>query len=110
MAYLLFVVVGLALLGALALIGETSFNRGGVIFVLAVAAWLGRRSRTAWWLFVAGNALGLLFSLPLIVSGLGSRGQIILGNAIALTLGSSLLLAILLSRPMRAWVRPAARA
>jgi hypothetical protein len=103
-AYLLFVIVGAAQLAALAAVGDTRFNKGGIVLMVVLAAWLGFRSRVAWWLFVAGNAWLLLASAPLLASG----GHVIWGNAVALALGSALLLAILLSRPMRAWVGPAA--
>ena len=103
-AYLLFVIVGAAQLSALAVVGDTRFNKGGIVLMVALAAWLGFRSRVARWLFVVGNAWLLLASVPL----LASAGHVIWGNAIALALGSALQLAILLSRPMRAWVkRPA---
>jgi hypothetical protein len=102
--YVLFVGIGAAQLGALALIGDTRFNKGGIVLMLVLAGWLGRRSRGAWWLFVVGNAWLLLGSVPLLLAG----GHVIWGNAIAITLGSAGQLAVLLSRPMRAWLRPAA--
>jgi hypothetical protein len=105
-AYLLFVIVGAAELSALAVIGDTRFNKGGIVLVVVLALWLGRRSRVAWWLFVAGNALPLLASALLMASG----GHVMWGNAIVLSLGSALLLAILTSRPMRRWVVPPANA
>ena len=104
LAYVLFVIVGAAQLGALAVIGDTRFSRGGIVLMIVLAAWLGFRSRVAWWLFVVGNAWLLLASAPLLASG----GHVIWGNAITLAMGSALLLAILLSRPMRVWVRPPA--
>lgn len=104
-AYVLFLVVGTAQLGALAVIGDTRFSNGGIVLTVVVAAWLGRRSRIAWWLFVIGN-LWLLASAPLLASG----GHVNWANAIALTLGSLVLLAILSSRPMRRWIRPPADA
>lgn len=104
-AYLLFMGVGLAYLGALALVGETRFNAAGLAFTLAAALWLGRGSRGAWWLFVIGNAAALVFALPLIAGALASGGAPLWGNTITLPIGSALMLAILLSRPMRDWVR-----
>lgn len=100
--YLLFLVMAAAQLGALALAGDTRFNKGGVVLIVVLAAWLGRRSRVAWWLFVAGNTWLLLRSAPLLLMG----GHVIWGNAIAITLGSIGQLAILLSRPMRNWIGP----
>jgi len=55
-------------------------------------------------LFVVGNAYLLLASAPLLALG----GHVIWANAIALALGSALQLAILMSRPMRMWIRPPA--
>lgn len=104
LAYLLFVVTAAAQLGALVLVGDTRFNKGGIVVMIVLAAWLGLRSRVAWWLFVVGNAWLLLASGPLLVTG----GHVIWGNAIALALGSSVQLVILMSRPMRTWVRPPA--
>ena len=106
LAYLLFLVVGTAQLGALAVIGDTRFSKGGIVLMVVLAAWLGRRSRVAWWLFVAGNVYLLLASAPLLAAG----GQVNWANAVAITLGSVVLLAILSSRPMRRWVRPPADA
>ncbi len=101
--YVLFVATAAAQLGALVVVGDTQFNKGGGIVLMGIlAAWLGRRSRVAWWLFVVGNAWLLLGSGLLLLGG----GHVIWGNAIAITLGSAGQLAILLSRPMRAWVRP----
>jgi hypothetical protein len=104
LAYLLFVVVQTAQLGALAVVGDTRFDKAGIVVMVFVAAWLGRRSRVAWRLFVAGNAWLLLASAPLVALG----GHVIWGDAIALSLGSAMMLAILFSHPMRAWVRPPA--
>jgi hypothetical protein len=103
-AYLLFLVVGAAQLGALAVIGDTRFSKGGIVLMVGLAAWLGRRSHLVWWLFVAGNVWLLLASAPLLALG----GHVNWANAIALVLGSVVLLAILSSRPMRRWVRPPA--
>ncbi len=101
---MLFLVVAAAQLGALVVIGDTRFSKGGIVLMVVLAAWLGRRSRVAWWLFVVGNAYLLLASAPLLALG----GHVIWANAIALALGSALQLAILLSRPVRGWVRPPA--
>jgi hypothetical protein len=101
LAYLLFVVTGAAQLGALVLIGDTRFDKGGIVLMVVLTGWLGRRSRVTWWLFVAGNAWLLVASGPLLLAG----SHVIWGNAIAITLGSAGQLAILLSRPMRAWIR-----
>jgi hypothetical protein len=60
LAYLLFVVTATAQLGALVLVGDTRFNNGGIVVMIVLAAWLGLRSRAAWWLFVVGNAWLLL--------------------------------------------------
>jgi hypothetical protein len=104
LSYLLFLVVGATQLGALALIGDTRFSKGGIVLMVVLAAWLGRGSRVAWWLFVVGNVYLLLASAPLLAFG----GHVIGANAIALALGSAMLLAILTSRPMRRWVKPSA--
>lgn len=101
LVYVLFVVTAAAQLGALVLVGETRFSKGGIVLMVVLAAWLGRRSRVAWCLFVAGNAWLLLASGPLLLAG----SHVIWGNAIAITLGSAGQLAILLSRPMRTWIR-----
>jgi hypothetical protein len=103
-SYLLFLAVGAAQLAALAAIGDTRFSKGGIVLMVVLAAWLGRRSRVAWWLFVVGNVYLLLASAPLLALG----RHVIWANAIALALGSMLLLAILTSRPMRRWIRPSA--
>jgi hypothetical protein len=104
LSYLTFVATAAAQLAALALVGDTRFNRAGIMVMVILAAWLGRRSRVAWWLFVAGNTWLLLLSAPLLLAG----GHVILGNVMAMTLGSAGQLAILLSRPMRTWIRPQA--
>ena len=106
LAYLLFVVVEAAQLSALAVIGDTRFNRGGIVLMVALACWLGRRSRVAWWLLVVGNGVSLLLSASLLAAG----GHVMWGNAIALTLGSATLVLILTSRPMRRWIKPTANA
>jgi hypothetical protein len=102
LAYLLFVAAGFAQLAALLTIGSTRVDKGGIVLLVILVAWLGRRSRTAWWLFVTGNAWLLLASAPLLIS---SGAHVVWGDVIALAGGSSVLLAILLSRPMRAWIR-----
>jgi hypothetical protein len=104
LSYLLFLVVAAAQLGALAVIGDTRFSKGGIVLLVVLAAWLGCRSRVAWWLFVVGNAYLLLASAPLLALG----GHVIWANAIVLALGSALQLTILLSRPVHGWVRPPA--
>jgi hypothetical protein len=101
--YLLFVFVGFAQLAVLVLIGDTRINAAGVFILVILVAWLGRRSRAAWWLFVAMNGWFLLGDLALLFS---SGGSLIWGDVIATVLGSSLLLAILLSRTMRTWIDP----
>jgi hypothetical protein len=123
-AYVLFVLVGFAQFGALALLGKSTISRGSVVVLVLMVAWLGSRSRIAWWLFVAINTWSLVVAALLIgstsqtLSGPGgthtvttapSGGGVVWGNVIALILGSSLLLAILFSRPMRVWTgsRPA---
>jgi hypothetical protein len=105
LAYLLFVIVGAAQIGALAAIGDTRFSKAGIVLMVVVAVWLGFQSRAAWWLFVLGNAWLLVASAPLVAS---SGGHTMWGNVIALALGSAVMLAILLSCPMRTWVRPPA--
>lgn len=107
LAYLLFVIVGAAQIGALAAIGDTRFSKGGIVLMVVVAVWLGFRSRAAWWLFVVGNAWLLIATAPLVAS---SSGHTMTGNVIALAFGSAVMLAILLSGPMRTWVRPPADA
>jgi hypothetical protein len=104
LVYVLFVATAAAQLGALVLVGETRFNKGGIVLMVILATWLGRRSRVAWWLFVAGNAWLLLGTGSLLLPG----GHVIWGNAITITPGSAGQLAILLSRPMRTWIRPPA--
>lgn len=121
-AYLLFALVGFTELGVLLLVGEFRFYKGGPLLLLVLVAWLGRRSRTAWWLFLVGNAW-LLFAGVTLLLGSTTRtvsnghavanldlGGVEWGHAIPVLLGSTLLLAILLSRSMRTWVRPAATA
>jgi hypothetical protein len=105
LAYLLFVLVGAAQLGALVLIGDSQIRKGGLLLMVLLVVWLGRHSRTAWWLFTIGNGALLLFGA---IGIAGGGGHVLWGDVIALLLGSALLLAILLSRGMRAWVRPAA--
>lgn len=107
LAYLLFVVVGFTQLGVLVAIGDTRIDKGGVVVLVVLVAWLGRRSRPAWWLFVATNALFLIAAVALLLS---SGGHPIWGDVIATILGSSMLLAILLSRGMRAWIDPSSAA
>ncbi len=103
LAYLLFVIVGFAELGALIAIGESRIDKGGIVLIVVLVVWLGRRSKAAWWLFVVANAYLLIASAPLVVS---SGGGVLWADVIATGLGSSMLLVILLSRPMRRWVRP----
>ncbi len=107
LAYLLFVVTDFAQFGVLEAIHGIRTSKGAVVVLVLLVAWLGRRSRTAWWLFVIGNGWLVLGSLPLLIS---SGGHILWGDTIAVGLGSSVLLAILLSAPMRRWSRPGASA
>lgn len=125
-AYLLFAVVGFVQLGVLLLIGETRIDKGGLLVLIVLVAWLGRRSRAAWLLFVIANLWLLLATIGISlgsstqtltsVSSTGSRvthaitttpagGGVIWGDVLAIVLGSGLLLAILLSPSMRTWVR-----
>lgn len=110
-AYWLFVAVGCAQLGTLVLIGESDISPKGVIVVLVMAAWLGRRSRTAWWIFLVGNACEFILTAVIVLgsaSGASAGSGTEWGDVIAILLGSSALLAILLSRPMRMWTRSSA--
>jgi hypothetical protein len=130
-AYLLFAVVGFVQLGVLLLIGETRIDKGGLLVLIVLVAWLGRRSRAAWLLFVIANLWLLLATIGLSLgsttqtltslSSTGSRvthvittaspgSRVIWGDVITTVLGSGMLLAILLSRSMRTWVRPPANA
>ncbi len=127
LAYLLFAIVGFAQLGTLLLIGDSQISRGGVVLMVLLVAWLGRRSRTAWWLFLIANTALVILGAALAFSSQTnvsvSRGAdgvvttvthptstILWGDVLTVLLGSALLLAILLSRPMRTWVRPAVAA
>jgi hypothetical protein len=103
-AYLLFVAIGFAQDGALLAIGDSRISRSGVALMATLTLWLGRRSRTAWWLFVAGNTYLLMATLALLVP---FGGDVMWGDVITLVLGCSTLLAILLSRPMRTWIKSA---
>lgn len=106
LAYWLFVIVGFAQLGALVLIGDSDISTRGVIPVLIMIAWLGRRSRTAWWIFLLVNACEFLMTFAVVLGsvGAGSSGSgTDWGDVVTILLGSSALVAILVSQPMRAW-------
>lgn len=124
-AYLLFVLIGFTELGVMALDGDNRIDKGGVVLILGLVYWLGRHSRTAWWLFVFANAWVLILGVLTVVSGVtqsgssGGLGQptasvghsgVLWGNAIAFLVGSVLLLAILVSEAMQNWVKPATAA
>lgn len=107
--YWLFVTVGFAQLGALVLIGDSTVRAKGLIPVILMLVWLGRRSRTAWWIFLVFNALELTLSAVLVLgsaSGASAGSGTLWGDVITILLGSAVLIAILLSRPMRAWTSP----
>jgi hypothetical protein len=99
----LFTITGFAELTALLAIGESTISRASIIVLCALVVWLGSGSRTAWWIFVVGNALALSLTLPLAfatTSG-NSGGGTLWGDVIATGLGSVALLAMPLSPPMR---------
>lgn len=110
-AYWLFVAVGFAQLGALVLIGDSDISAKALIPVLVMVAWLGRRSRTAWWIFLVINTCQLILTIAIVLgspSGASAGSGTLWGDAITVLLGSSALITILLSRPMRVWTRPPA--
>ncbi len=102
-SFWLFAATGFAELGALLALGESNISLKGVVGMCALVLWLGRGSRVAWWLFVAGNGLALLMTLPIAFSSSngGSGATILWGDVIVLSVGSAALLGILLSPAMR---------
>jgi hypothetical protein len=106
-AYWLFVCVGFAQLGVLAVIGESTITARGLVPVVLMVAWLGRRSRAAWLIFVALNAIALLATGALVLSsatGAPPGGGVLWGDTMTILIGAAALLLILLSRPMRSWM------
>ena len=103
LAYLLFVAIGFAELATLGAIGDSRISRAAVVALVILVAWLGRRSRIAWWLFVLSNAWLLVGSASVLGS---SGGHVTWGNVITLSIGSAALLAILLGPDIRNWVKP----
>ena len=106
--FALFVLVSVVQVILLRVTGVTDgFSLVRVAPAIVLIVMLGRRSRIAWWLLVAFDALPLLFSTLLLGPG-------VLWAHVALFAGTSVaLLALLVSRPMRAYVsagRPAATA
>lgn len=103
--YVLFVVLTVLQSAILRVTGVTSdVSLVRLIPAVALLAMLGRRSRVAWWLLVALDAVPLLSTTFML-------GPHVLWGHVALLAGSSLLLlALLASHPMRAYVatgRPA---
>jgi hypothetical protein len=93
------------------LIGDSTISTKAQIPVGLMVVWLGRRSRTAWWIFLVLNALEFIFTAALVLgsaSGRSAGSGTQWGDVITILLGSSALIAILLSRPMRAWTSPPA--
>jgi hypothetical protein len=108
-AYWLFVAVGFAQLGTLVLIGESDISTRALIPVILMVVWLGRRSRTAWWIFVLVNVCEFVATVAIVLgsaSGASAGSGTLWGDAITILLGSCALIGILLSRPMRAWTSP----
>lgn len=100
-AYYLFVALSLAQFTAFMAVGQTQVKAAGVLLFALALLWLGRGSRTAWWLFVVANAGLLLFTLVLFSASESSAGGIVWGNLIAVVVGCPALLATLLSSGMR---------
>lgn len=110
-AYWLFVAVGFTQLGTLVLIGDSDISTRALIPVILMVAWLGRRSRTAWWIFVLVNACEIIATAAIVLasaSGTSAGSGTLWGDVITILLGSSALIGILLSRPMRDWTSPPA--
>jgi hypothetical protein len=79
-AYRLFVVVGCAELVALWAIGESQIVVRVLIPLAFLIVWLGRRSRTAWWLFLLANGVVVLSTLSLALGS--SSGDPSAGGAV----------------------------
>ena len=112
-AYWLFVAIGFAQLGTLVSIGDSTISTKGLIPVVLMLVWLGRRSRTAWWVFLVVNGLEVILTAALVlasVNGASAGSGTLWGEVITILLGSLVLTAILLSRSMRSWTRPPAAA
>ena len=112
-AYWLFVCIGFAQLGALALIGESTISLKGLIPIALMVAWLGRRSRAAWLTFIVINAVEFIATAALVLSSATdgpAGGGVLWGDTATILVGSAALLVTLLSHPMRAWTRPASAA
>ena len=95
----LYVVLSVAQVVLLSATRTTSgFSLAHLVPGLVLIVLLGRRSRAAWWLLVAFDVIPLLFTTLLLGPG-------VLWTHVALFVGSSIvLLAVLVSRPMRAYV------
>lgn len=102
-SYWLFVVTGFAQLAAFALLGESHMTLRGIVPVTLMVAWLGRRSRTAWWIFLIANLWLFTAALALVIGSRGPGSNILWGDVITALVGTSALLIILLSRPMKVW-------
>jgi hypothetical protein len=95
--YVLANVVQLVVLVAAGVV--TDFHLGALVPDAVLVVMLARRNRLAWWLLIALNGLPVLLSTTLIGAGSTLWGNLILSDGTALVL-----LALLVSQPMRAYV------
>jgi hypothetical protein len=94
--YVLANVVQLVVLVAAGVV--TDFHLGALVPDAVLVVMLARRNRLAWWLLIALNGLPVLLSATLIGAGT-LWGNLVLSDGTALVL-----LALLVSEPMRAYV------
>lgn len=97
--YAVFVAASAAQVGLLVATGVVSdFHLTNLIPLAVLIVLLGRRSRVAWWLLVAVDAIPLLWSTTL-----WGPGTLWL-HVVLFAMGGSVLLVLLVCRPMREFV------